>query len=124
MLAIFTGYYLSLVEKTIAHSAFNDSFLAINITIGLIMIILSLLNSKKTISIKDKFLFIKDKFLFIMENKEFLFIFWLAMLFVIFTVNMLLIILGLGITVDTSSFTLFLYTFFPVCFFFYIKKRN
>lgn len=75
MLAIFTGYYLSLVEKTIDHSAFNDSFLAINITIGLSMIILSLLNSKKTISIKDKFLFIKDKFLFIMENKEFLFIF-------------------------------------------------
>ena len=46
------------------------------------------------------------------------------MLFVIFTVNMLLIILGLGITVDTSSFTLFLYTFFPVCFFFYIKKET
>ena len=42
MLAIFTGYYLSLVEKTMAHSAFNDTLLAINITIGLSMLILGL----------------------------------------------------------------------------------
>jgi hypothetical protein len=48
-----------------------------------------------------------------MENKKELLILGLARLFLIFTVNMLLSIVGLGITVDTSSFTLFLYTFFP-----------
>lgn len=106
MLAIFTGYYLSLVEKTMAYSAFNDRFLFIHITIGLSMLIIGLLNSQKSIPIKDKFRFI-------MKNKKKLFIFGLAMLFVIFTINMLLFLLGLGITVDTSSLTLFLYTFFP-----------
>lgn len=105
MLAIFTGYYLSLVEKTMAHSAFNDTFLSINITIGLSMTIIGLLNSQKTISIKDIFRFI-------IKNKKLIFIFGLAMLLVIFTKNMLLFLLGLGVTVDTSSLTLFLYTFF------------
>lgn len=66
MLAVFTGYSLYLVEKTIAHSAFDNTFLCINITIGLSMVIFGLLNSKKSISIKYNFLFI-------MKNKEKLF---------------------------------------------------
>jgi len=69
MLAIFTGYYLSLVEKTMGCSAFDDVFICINITIGLSMIIIGLLNSKKHISIKDKFLFI-------FHNKKKLFFFY------------------------------------------------
>ena len=66
ILAVFTEYYLYLVEKTIAHSTFDNTFQCINITIGLSMIIMALLKSKKSISIKNKFLFI-------MKNKEELF---------------------------------------------------
>jgi hypothetical protein len=106
ILAIFTGYFFFLVEKTIAHSPFNDPFLCINISIGLSMIIIGLLNRKNPISIKDKFLFI-------LKNKKKLFLFAFDMLFVLFTVDILLFLLGLGINVDTSSLTVFLYTFFP-----------
>ena len=106
MLAQITGNYLLLVNKTISDSVFNDTFLCINIIIGLAMIIIGLLHSRKTMSIKDKFLFI-------VENKKKLFIIGLTMLLAISALNMLLFILGLGITVDTSSVTLFLYTFFP-----------
>ena len=106
MIAQITGNYLLLVDKTISDSVFNDTFLCINIMIGLSMIIIGLLHSRKTISIKDKFLFI-------VENKKKLFIIGLTMLLAISALNMLLFILGLGITVDTSSVTLFLYTFFP-----------
>ena len=106
MLAIFTGNYSFLVDKTISDSVYNGSFQCINIVIGLSMIIIGLLSTRNTTSIKDKFLFF-------MQNKEFIFISALVMLFVIAIVNILLIILGLGITVDTSSVTLFLYTFFP-----------
>lgn len=106
MIAQITGNYLFLVDKTISDSVFNDTFLCINIIIGLAMIIIGLLHSRKTMSIKDKFLFI-------VENKKKLFIIGLTMLLAISALNMLLFILGLGITVDTSSLTLFLYTFFP-----------
>ena len=106
MIAQITGNYLLLVDKTISDSVFNDTFLCINIIIGLSMIIIGLLHSRKTMSIKDKFLFI-------VENKKKLFIIGLTMLLAISALNMLLFILGLGITVDTSSLTLFLYTFFP-----------
>jgi hypothetical protein len=106
MIAQITGNYCFLVDKTISDSVFNDTFLCINIIIGLAMILIGLLHSRKTISIKDKFLFI-------VENKKKLFIIGLTMLLAISALNMLLFILGLGITVDTSSVTLFLYTFFP-----------
>jgi len=94
------------VDKTISDSVFNDIFICINIIIGLNMIIIGLLNNRKTLSIKDNFLFI-------MKNKEQLFIIALTMFLAIFILNVLLFILGLGIIVDTSSLTLFLYTFFP-----------
>lgn len=106
MIAQITGNYLFLVDKTISDSVFNDTFLCINITIGLPMILIGLLHSRKTMSIKDKFLFI-------VENKKKLFILGLTILLAISALYMLLFILGLGITVDTSSVTLFLYTFFP-----------
>ena len=105
MLAIFTGYYLYIAEKAIANSSFNDTFLSINVTIGLSMIILGLINSQETQSLHDKFLFIT-------KNKDIFFIFGLAMVFVIFTVNILLFLVGLGILVETGSITLFIYTFF------------
>lgn len=106
MLAIFTGNYSFLVDKTISDSLFNDSFQFINIVTGLSMIIIGLLKTRNTLSMDDKFLFF-------MKNKELIFISALAMFCVIFIVNILLTILGLGITVDTSSLTVFLYTFFP-----------
>ena len=94
------------MDKTISDSIFNDTYICINIIIGLNMIIIGLLNNRKTLSIKDKLLFI-------MKNKELLFIFALTMFLAIFILNVILFILGLGIIVDTSSLTLFLYTFFP-----------
>ena len=103
IIAQITGNYLFLVDKTISDSVFNDTFLCINIIIGLAMIIIGLLHSRNTMSIKDKFLFI-------VKNKKKLFIIGLTMLLVISILNMLLFILGLGITVDTSSLTLFLYS--------------
>jgi hypothetical protein len=105
MLAIITAYYLSVVEKTTAHSAFNDTFICINITIGFTMILIGLLNNKKNLSTIDIFIFI-------INNKKFLFFFWLGLLLLGFGVNIFLYILGLGVTVDTSSLTLFIYTFF------------
>jgi hypothetical protein len=106
LLAVFSANYISLVDKTISDSVFNDSFLCINILIGLSMIIIGLLNKRKTMSIKDKFLLI-------VKNKKELFIIGLTMFLAISIINMLLFILGFGIIVDTSSLTLFLYTFFP-----------
>ena len=106
LLALFTENYLFVANITISDSVFNDTYLCINIMIGLSMILIGLLHSRKTMSIKDKFLFI-------VENKNKLFILGLTMLVAISVLNMLLFILGLGITVDTSSLTLFLYTFFP-----------
>lgn len=114
-LAIITGYYLSVVEKTINGSAFNDTSSAILIIIGLSMVIIGILDSKKTLSFKDKFLLmLKDKeLMLIIKNKKFLFILVLAILLFIFTMNTLLLLLGIRIVVDTSSLTLFTYTFFP-----------
>jgi hypothetical protein len=106
LLALFTENFLFVVNITISDSAFNDTYLCINIIIGLSMIIIGLLHSRKTMSIKDKFIFI-------VENKKKIFILGLTMLLAISAINILLFILGLGITVDTSSVTLFLYTFFP-----------
>lgn len=106
LLALFTENYLFVANITISDSVFNDTYLCINIMIGLSMILIGLFPSRKTMSIKDKFLFI-------VENKYKLFIIGLTMLLAISALNMLLFIVGLGITVDTSSVTLFVYTFFP-----------
>jgi hypothetical protein len=52
-----------------------------------------------------------------MDNKKELFYFVLAILFLLFfalfIINTILFILGLGIIVNTSSYTLFIYTLFP-----------
>lgn len=106
LLALVTENYMWKANITISDSVFNDTYLCVNIMLGLSMILIGLLPSRKTMSIKDKFLFI-------VENKKKLFIIGLTMLLAISALNMLLFILGLGITVDTSSVTLFLYTFFP-----------
>ena len=107
MLSVFSGYYLFLLEKTTYHSLFNDTFISINVLIGLTMLITGVVNSKKTTSIIDKFIFI-------INNKQLLFIFALASLFVIFSVNMFLFLVNLGIVVNTSTPTLFIYTFFAI----------
>lgn len=100
LLPIFTGSYWSIIEEMITNSQLNDEFLVIPITIGLSMIILGLLDNNKSITLKDKFLFIR-------ENKKLVFIFILVIWLVIFTINMIFILLGLGIIIDTSSLTLF-----------------
>ena len=58
MLSVFSGYYLFLLEKTTYHSLFNDTFISINLIIGLTMLIIGVVNTKNTTSIKDKYIFI------------------------------------------------------------------
>lgn len=104
-LGMLTDYYISQLEITLSHSAFNDKLLVILIIIGLSMIIIGLIDKEN-----DSVL---DKVSVLMDHKQLTLILTLVVFLVILIVNMLLYLSGLGFTVDTSSFTLFVYTFFP-----------
>jgi hypothetical protein len=95
---LYLGYCISILKGCNANSMCSDIYLVTFFIIGISMVILSLLCSNKSKSIKDKYQFIvKKKFFFILPFMFCMFI---------FIVNIFLLLCGIGVSITTVNLTL------------------
>jgi len=90
--------YLYLLEHTIGCSEDNELLKAVLGIIGLSSIIFSLFYFKKYMTIWERITYITD-------NWELILFIGLAVMLTVFTINILLWMLGIGIIINTSSLT-------------------
>ena len=103
------------MESTISCSSFNNTFILLNIVVMIAMIVNGLTLSNIEGGNRSILLDLwnnKGHYLFyIWENKIYFIIILLLIWSVIFMINFVLFMVGLGIMVDTTTTIMFLYTF-------------
>ena len=106
ILGICLEFYDLLLHQVIANSQYNDTISVICFSILFSMYILDIFIIKKYMSIRDKLAFIWDKLgLFLIVG--------VCLWPILFSINLILLSLGLVTIVNTSTPTLFIYTFLP-----------
>jgi nitrate reductase NapE component len=106
LLGLYLGIYGFLIDQVIADSPYNGTVAVICFSILFAKYLIDIFTIKKSISIKDKLSSIRD-------NLELFLIVGVCLWPIVFSINLILLSLGIVTIVNISTPTLFIYTFLP-----------